>query len=359
MSLIQAVNLNHSYGHHPILKNINLYVNKGEVLALIGPTGAGKTTLLRILDLLEKPCSGQIYFDGVDVNKSRKLQLQTRRRMSYVHQKPIVFSTDVFNNVAYALRWRHIKGTAVRSKAKEVLNLVGLAGYENRSAKTLSGGETQRVAIARALVTEPEVLFLDEPTANLDPRSTIQMEELIQSIFRQYQTTIIMATHDLSQGQRLAQRIGVIVNGEIVQMGKADEVFSSPLNHKVAEFVGFENIISGVITAQDGEVVTIDIKGKPIEAISHYAVGEEVYACIRSEDVTLAPAQAVSSARNSLIGEIASIKVKGSLAQVAVDCGFPLVALVTRRSAEELALDRGRRVYVSFKATAVHVIRKR
>src|SRR4030042_286458 len=193
MSLIQAVNINQSYEKCSILKDINLSINKGGVLALIGPTGAGKTTLLRILDLLEKPHSGHIYFDGVEVSKSRELQLQARRRMAYVHQKPMVFTSNVFNNVAYALRWRHCNKIVVKEKTEKALELVGLAGYRYRNAKTLSGGETQCVAIARALVTEPEILFLDEPTANLDPVSTSKIEEVLAHVIKERKATIVMA----------------------------------------------------------------------------------------------------------------------------------------------------------------------
>src|SRR4030043_117018 len=119
MSLIQTVNIGQNYEKHDILKNINLSIDSGDVFALIGPTGAGKTTLLRILDFLEKPYCGQIYFDGVDVTKSKELQFQARRRMSYVHQKPIVFTNSVFNNVAYALRWRHSDSAVVKRKTEE------------------------------------------------------------------------------------------------------------------------------------------------------------------------------------------------------------------------------------------------
>src|SRR4030042_3444820 len=119
--------------------------------------------------------------------------------MAYVHQKPMVFANTVFNNVAYALRWRHENEAMVNIKAVEVLELVGLADYLKRDARTLSGGETQRVAIARALVIEPELLFLDEPTANLDPVSTSKIEEILGRIIREHRTTVVMATHDMPQ----------------------------------------------------------------------------------------------------------------------------------------------------------------
>ena len=218
--MLKIVNLYHRYGEHEVLRNINLHVEKGEVFALIGPTGAGKTTLLRLIDLLEVPTSGRIYFGGVDVARAGWRRLELRRRMGFVLQKPVVFNMSVYDNIAYGLRWHGRHRGEIREKVAHLLQVVGLSALRDKNAKTLSGGEAQRVAIARAVAVEPELLLLDEPTANLDPISTLKIEELIQDIFRQYQTTIIMATHDLAQGHRLAQKIGVMVNGEILQAGK-------------------------------------------------------------------------------------------------------------------------------------------
>ncbi len=355
--MLRIVNVYHRYGEREVLKNINLQVEKGEIFALIGPTGAGKTTLLRLIDLLEVPTSGTIFLDGEDVTRAGRRRLKLRRRMAFVLQKPVVFNMSVYDNISYGLKWRGKSQGEIREKVTPLLKVMKLSHLGGKNARTLSGGEVQRVAIARAAVVEPDILLLDEPTANLDPISTLRIEELIQDIFRQYETTIIMATHDLSQGHRLANRIGVMMNGEIIQVGKADDIFSSPSNREVAEFVGVDNIIGGVIRSRDGEIATIDLSGKVIEAISDYAVGEEVYACIRPEDITLALSKTTSSARNSLPGEITKVVLSGSLAHIAVDCGFPLLALVTKRSAEELNLKSGGQIYASFKASAVHVIK--
>ena len=358
MSLVKTVNLCQKYNERDIIRNIDLGVEQGEIFALFGPTGTGKTTLLRLLGLLDMPSSGKIYFDGIDTCRSGKLRLELRRRMAFVLQKPVVFNASVYDNVACGLKWRREDKNNIRQKVNTVLDMVSLSTYKDRNARTLSGGETQRVAIARSIVIEPELLLLDEPSANLDPVSTLRIEELIQNIFRQYKTTIIIATHDLSQGRRLAHRVGIMVEGEIMQVGKADEIFDSPLNREIAEFVGVENIADGVIVSSSGEIVTLDLKSKLIEAISDCAVGDEVHACIRSEDITLSPSKGISSARNALPGEITRIITSGALVNVEVDCGFPLVAIVTKKSAEELDLKSGAHVYASFKASAVHVIKK-
>ena len=358
MSLIETVDLCQGFGERDILKNINLRIDRSEVFALIGPTGSGKTTLLRLIDLLDTPASGKIYFNGTDVTESGKRKFETRRRMSFVLQKPTVFNTSVYDNIAYGLKWRGAGRSTIRGKVDIILQMVGLSTDKNRNARTLSGGEVQRVAIARAIATKPEVLLLDEPTANLDPVSISSIEELIRDIIRQYDTTLIMATHDMSQGQRLADRVGLLLDGEILQTGNWREVFNYPRNREVADFVGVENTIDGVIVSSEDKVVTIDTGNNVLEAISDYSIGEEVCACIRPEDITLALSRTSTSARNSFDGEVTRLVSTGPLTRVEIDCGFPLVALVTRQSAEELGLKKGKQVYTSFKATGVHVIKR-
>ncbi|MDD5095286.1 MAG: ABC transporter ATP-binding protein [Dehalococcoidia bacterium] len=357
MALIELVNLGQRFQKKVILKDISFKIERGEAFALIGPTGSGKTTLIRVMDLLDHPAGGKIYFDGTDVTRSRGNRLAARRRMAYVQQKPIVFSMTVQDNVACGLKWRHRSRESIRGRVDEVLEMVGMADYRERDAKTLSGGETQRIAIARALITDPELLLLDEPTANLDPSSTSKIEEVLERIIRARRTTVLMATHDMSQGQRLAQTMGVLMNGELAQIGTKEEIFEKPLNLKVAGFVGMQNILKGIIHSSEEGIAGIDVKGKLLEAITDYPSGEAVCVCIRPEDVTLSFTKPSSSARNAFEGEIRSIISAGPIANVELDCGFPLVALMTVRSAKEMELGIGKRLYASFKAIAVHVVK--
>jgi tungstate transport system ATP-binding protein len=359
MTLIEVAKVTHKYDGRTVLQNIDLSVNQGDVFALIGPTGAGKTTLLRIVDLLEVPGAGEIYFDGVRTPKSGKQRLEIRRRISLIHQKPQVFNLSVHDNVACGLRWRGVEKNMIASKVDHILEMVGLEGYRNRNARTLSGGEAQRVALARSMVLEPEVLLLDEPTANLDPVSTTKIEQLIQHIASQRNTTMIMATHVLSQGQQLADRIGVLLGGNLVQTGNATDIFHSPQNEQVAHFVGMENILEGIIVTNDEGIATVDIDSSAIQAVSSYPVGKEVYACVRPEDITLALSSTQSSARNSFRAKITQVTFIGPLSRVEIDCGFRLVALVTKISAEELNLQAGTEVHVTFKATAVHIMERK
>jgi len=356
MTLIKVAGVTHKYDGRPVLQNINLSVDRGDVFALIGPTGAGKTTLLRIVDLLEVPGAGEIYFDGIRIPQSGKQRLEMRRRISFIHQKPQVFNLSVYDNVACGLRWRGVEKNKIGGKVDHILEMVGLEGYKSRNARTLSGGEAQRVALARSLVLEPEVLLLDEPTANLDPVSTTKIEQLIQYIAKQGNTTMIMATHVMSQGQQLADRIGVLLGGKLVQTGNAIDIFRAPQNEQVAHFVGMENILEGKIVTNDEGIATVNIDSGAIQAISSYPVGKEVHACIRPEDITLALSSTRSSARNCFRAKITRVTFIGPLSRVEIDCGFWLVALVTKISAEELNLRAGKEVYATFKATRVHIM---
>ncbi|MFC2013112.1 ABC transporter ATP-binding protein [Chloroflexota bacterium] len=358
MDFITTTGLGQQFEGQNVLTGINLTVSKGEVLALIGPTGAGKTTLLRLLDLLEIPSAGMIHFDGADVTRSASSRLEARRRMSFVQQKPIVFTMNVYDNIACGLKWRHAKNSVIRQKVAGTLEMVDMTAYKHRNAKTLSGGETQRLAIARALITDPEVLFLDEPTANLDPISTTKVEEVLARIIRKQKITVVMATHDMPQGQRIAGRISVLMNGKVLQTGTPNEIFCLPNSREVAEFIGVENILGGTVIEKDANLVTVAINGNRIQAISDYAVSDRVYAIIRPEDITFTLTRDTSSARNVFQGTIIRMAPVGPLVRVEVDCGFSLLGVVTGKSASELGFDIGKRIYASFKATAIHTIKR-
>ena len=342
-----------------ILKTISLRILKGEIFTLIGPSGSGKTTLLRLINLLDTPTTGKIVFDGTDTSENEKVRLSVRRRMGMVFQKPAVLNTTVAENVAFGLKFRGVERSQIESRVQSALDLVGLPDFSKRRATTLSGGEMQRVSIARAMVTEPDVLLLDEPTANLDPVSSEIIENLILRINRELHTTVILSTHDMLQGQRLADRIGVIMDGRIVQVGTTNDIFYHPAGKDIARFVGIETILNGIVTTNDGGHASIDSGNAIFEAITTIPPGQRVMLFIRPEEVTIAIRDGdlpKTSVRNQLTGTIKKMLPFGPFIRVTIDFGSPLTALVTRRSSDELGLAVGLTVIAGVKATAIHVI---
>jgi tungstate transport system ATP-binding protein len=357
--MIGIERLSRNVGDKEILHEISLEIRKGEIFTLIGPSGSGKTTLIRLLDLLDRPSSGTIFFDGIDTNGTEQVRLAIRRRMGMVFQKPAVLNTTVAENVAFGLKFRNIEKARISSRVESALDLVGLGGVESRRAVTLSGGEIQRVALARAMVTAPEVLLLDEPTANLDPVSAELIEDLIIRIRREFNTTIIMSTHDMIQGQRLADRIGVIMNGSLVQTGNPGEIFYQPGGREIARFVGIDPITDGVITENREGHAFVRVGEVCFEALTNLEAGGTVALYVRPEEVTLTPvagSPGKSSVRNQIPGRITKMVPFGPFVRVSVDCGFMLTALITRRSCTELSLGVDTMVMAGIKATAIHVL---
>ncbi|OPX79829.1 MAG: Trehalose/maltose import ATP-binding protein MalK [Methanosaeta sp. PtaB.Bin039] len=235
MAILELQGIGLYRGQSWILREIDLEIARGEILGIIGPTGAGKTSLLRVIDLLEEPGKGRLWFDGKDM-ADRAHRLEGRRRMSMVFQRPAMLRGSVWDNVSYGLRIRKTAEPVIEEMVADLLKQVGLAGYRNRRASTLSGGEVQRVALARAMACRPDVLLLDEPTANLDPRTSQRIEGLI-SRCHDICMTIVISTHDLSQALHMSDRVAVMMDGQIAQIGRPDEIMEQPANQDVAAFL--------------------------------------------------------------------------------------------------------------------------
>jgi len=356
--MIEFSHVSKSFGEKKVLNDLTFRIEKGEIFTFIGPSGTGKTTILRLINVLELPTSGSILIDGKDTRVSERDKVALRRRMSVVFQKPAALRGNVFQNVALGLKFRNTQSEEIQRRVSEALGLVGLEGYADRKATTLSGGELQRVAIARALVTKPEILLLDEPTANLDPASTERIENLILSLSEKFGTTIILSTHDMVQGQRLATRIAVILNRTLGQVGDSHEIFYQPKNREVARMVGVDNIFEGTVVSNDAGLATIDINGTPVIATCSHLQGSRVTVYMRPEDIIfLGGKDGKSSARNELPGTITRVTPMGPNMKMKMDAGITLVAIITRRSYDELGLSKGASVYASFKASAIHVVK--
>ncbi len=212
----------------------SLTIHTGETLCLVGPTGAGKSTLLRLLTGLAVPFSGSIAFQGQPLELGH-IPLPSLRRIATAHQSPLLLSETVRTNVEFGLRVRGV--TPVREKADRILESLGLHSIAQQDARTLSGGQRQLVAIGRSLVVEPEVLLLDEPTSHLDPANVARVESLIQAQKQRTGMTIVWVTHNLFQARRMASRVGLVLNGQMVEVASTEEFFDRPADQRTAAFI--------------------------------------------------------------------------------------------------------------------------
>jgi tungstate transport system ATP-binding protein len=342
------------YGEHVILNIPEFSVPSDKVMSIIGPNGSGKTTLLLCLSLLQKPTSGEILYRGRVVHNGSALR-QTRRQFAVAFQEPLLLNTSVWNNVTMGLRLRGVKGPEAEKRAWYWLERFGIASKAKQHAHTLSGGEAQRANLARAFVLQPEVLFLDEPFAAVDTPTRQALFGDMMNILRETSFATVMVTHDRNEAQALSHQVAVIMNGQIAQVGTPREIFSSPASEEIAKFIGMENVLEGVVASNNNCIADINVGGHFVVGVSSCQAGGAVNIFIRPEDITISLSEPAGSARNVFPGRITSMVPTGPLVRVGLDCGFPLVALITRMSSDELGLDIGKNVYASFKSTAIHV----
>jgi tungstate transport system ATP-binding protein len=359
--ILEGQGLGVLYAGHTVLEVPHIEVQAGETLAIIGPNGAGKSTLLRVLGLLEVPTSGVIRFRGNPVAWTGRDLLGIRRRFASVFQDALLCDTTVQTNVTLGLKLRGRSSGEAAIQAEPWLTRLGIAHLARRQARTLSGGEAQRTSLARAFAIHPDVLLLDEPFGALDPPTRDELLTVLQSLLRQEGTTTVFVTHDRDEALRLGDRIAVMLDGRIHQVGRPSEVFGRPVSEEVARFVGVETIFPARVTGELSGLLTVEVNGTRIQALGDVSVGESVLVCLRPEDLVIRrrdePA-APNSARNHLVGRVQEATPLGAQVRVRIASNPPVVALVTKQSFHELGLESGSLVIVSFKASAVHLIRR-
>ncbi|SHG87084.1 phosphate ABC transporter ATP-binding protein, PhoT family [Thermosyntropha lipolytica DSM 11003] len=233
--ILRLENVKKKYGERTVLDIDYLQIKERSICALLGPNGSGKTTLLKILNFLEKPDAGSLFFRGKKVGWERNLEIA--RMMSMVFQKPFMFRGTVYQNLAYGLKLRGMSKKEIAARVKEVLSFVGMEGFKDFPAWKMSGGESQRIAIARALALKPKILFLDEPTANLDPHSVQAIERIVKDLPAVYGTTVIIVTHNLFQARRVADECVLLIEGRIVEKGKTESFFTAPQKEETRAFL--------------------------------------------------------------------------------------------------------------------------
>ncbi|MDD3168955.1 MAG: tungstate ABC transporter ATP-binding protein WtpC [Eubacteriales bacterium] len=331
------------------LKNINLSIDDNEYYVLVGPTGAGKTVILEIISGMYKPDSGNVWINGRNVTS----EYPEERHIGFVYQDYMLFpNLDVRENITFALKLQKIPQKSMNEKLEEITAMLNIKDLLERHPATLSGGEQQRVALARALIAEPKVLLLDEPLSALDPQSKELFQQDLKSIHHKTKTTTIHITHDFNEAYILADRIGVMCSGELVQTGTPFEVFQRPTSQFVAEFLGMENIYSGEVV-NGSKVQLIRIGSVSISGITN--LKGKVRVAIRPEDIIISREKFSSSARNTLNSRIIKIVSQGPFVKLILDAGITLAVLVTKQALEEMDLKVGQSVWAIFKSTAVHI----
>ncbi len=342
-------------GSAELLRVPALDVREGEVLALLGPNGAGKSTLLQVLALLDRPTEGEVCFEDGPVS-GRELAL--RRRMAVVFQESLLLDKSVESNVALGPALRGVSRRERHERARRWLARFGIEALVRRSARSLSGGEAQRASLARAFALEPEVLLLDEPFSALDQPTREALVDDLATVLRETGVTAVFVTHDRDEAARLADRVAVLAGGRLRQVGPVAEVFAAPADETVAAYVGVETVVAARVVETAEGLVTLRVGDARVEAAANGFPASEALLCLRPEDVVLSAGHGAlaDSARNHLRGVVRRVTPSGAEVRVEVDCGFALIASITRRSLEELALDVGVPVTASFKATAVHLI---
>ncbi|MBM7453886.1 spermidine/putrescine transport system ATP-binding protein [Acholeplasma morum] len=348
--VIELKNVTKAFSSQVVLKGIDLDIYENEFVTLLGPSGCGKTTTLRIIGGFEKPSKGEVLFNGVSV-----VDLPPHKRpTNTVFQRYALFPhLDVYENVAFGLRLK-LKKSKLSSKEKEAeierkvskyLQMVGLVGYEKRSINKLSGGQQQRVAIARALINEPEVLLLDEPLAALDLKLRQEMQYELKEIQRNAGITFIFVTHDQEEALTMSDKIVVMNDGEIQQIGTPEDIYNEPINRFVAGFIGESNIIEGIM--KDDYLVHFD--GKDYVCVDKgFKRNEEVDIVLRPEDLDI-----VAQGEGFIDGVVDSIIFKGVHYEIDVKTKDRLYTIHTIKYHEE-----GSDVSIIFDKEDIHVMEK-
>lgn len=329
--------ITHIYRERKVLDIADLSLERGRIYSLVGPNGSGKTTLLSIMGLILEPTSGEIYFEGHPVAGTvGASRMAMQRSMTMVLQNPYLFHMSVAKNIAYGLHVRGIPRKVQAAKVKEALSWVGLEGFEKRRAREISGGETRLVALARALVLDPAIIFLDEPTANVDTRHIHRIESIISRINRERGTTVVMTTHNLSQAYRLADEVFSLFEGSLVTSA-------------------MHNLFSGHFE-QTQEGISFDTGAIHIWVTPDTLPVDSTHVTIDPENIIVSKEPFASSARNRFEGVISQIVAQEGKILLEIHSQETFKVLITEHSLRDIGLGIGSRVYLTFKASSVNIL---
>lgn len=347
--MIKIENLSRDWKEFQI-DQVNLEIKTSEYFVILGPSGSGKTLLLELIAGMWPVDSGEIYMDDANVTETPL----EKRGVGFVYQNYMLFPhKTVFENIAFGLNMKKVDKKEVKARVDEMMNLLNISHLSHRLPRTLSGGEQQRTALARALIINPKVLLMDEPLSALDRRTRDALIREMKELHRKFDITMVHVTHNFDEALALADRIAIMKDGKISQVGDTTEIFRHPKDKFVADFVGVENIFEGV-ARKDGERITSIDTGN-ITIYSSEPKEGPVHMTVRPEDIILSNKKVETSARNVFKGPITEIIDNGALIKLTVDIGEPIVVFLTRQSFLDMELNIGKDVWTYFKATAVHV----
>ena len=333
-----------------LLEDIDLEVEQGEYFIILGPTGAGKTVLLEAIAGIHPVAQGEVWVRGREVAKLNP----EKRGIGIVYQDQVLFPhLSAEKNIAFGLKVKKHPKQEIKAKVEAMAEMLGIGHLLERKPETLSGGEKQKVALARALVTKPEVLLLDEPLSAVDLETREQMQRELKEMHRRVGVTIIHVTHDFEEAVALGHRVAVLNQGRIAQVGTPEEVLRQPASEFVARFALSRNVFAG--EAEDGEPGRSTIAVGETKLIATTDLRGKVHLSLRPEDILLSKEPLRSTARNSLLGVVTGIADRGAVIYVTVTVPPDFISLITRQSFEELELRKGVRVWITFKASAIHV----
>lgn len=309
-------------GNEPVVEDINLTVKRGEFVTLLGPSGCGKTTTLRMIAGFETPTEGEILLDGEDISKKPPYM----RSVNTVFQRYALFPhLNVFENIAFGLKIKKMGKKEIVEKVEKVLDIVDMEGFEKRKISTLSGGQQQRIAIARAIVNEPEILLLDEPLGALDLKMRKEMQLELKLMHESLGITFIYVTHDQEEALTMSDKVVVMANGHIQQIGTPEEIYNEPNNAFVADFIGESNIFNGVMTGP----LRVSFCGAEFECLDNYPRNTNVDVVVRPEDIVIVP-----EGGGQISGEVISVVFKGIHYEITVQCGKNEIVIQRTKSAE-------------------------
>ena len=340
--VVDLKNICKQYDGEPVLKNINLYIRDKEFVTLLGPSGCGKTTTLRIIGGFETPDEGKVLFEGKEINDLPP----NKRHINTVFQKYALFPhLNVYENIAFPLRLKKLPENEIREKVTEMLKMVALSGFENKSVSTMSGGQQQRVAIARALVSHPRVLLLDEPLGALDLKLRKDMQVELKNIQQRIGITFIYVTHDQEEALSMSDTVVVMADGEIQQIGTPTDIYNEPKNAFVADFIGESNIIDGVMLSD----YSVRFAGHTFNCLDKgFDKNEQVDVVVRPEDVDV-----VEPEKGMLTGQVSAVTFKGVHYEIIVDIkGFKWMIQSTDYVAPEQFIG----LYIE--PDAIHIMKK-